>query len=94
METVCTYFGLDAERLLSPDRSARVVLPRQVAMHLMRSEAGASLPQIGQALGGRDHTTILHGCKKITDLLETDDGLRRQVAAIRERLYAGGHVPT
>jgi chromosomal replication initiator protein len=56
-------------------------------MYLLRQEANISLPQIGDALGGRDHTTIMYGCDKIADLLERDDRLRRQVIEIRERLY-------
>jgi chromosomal replication initiator protein len=59
-------------------------------MYLMREETGASLPQIGEALGGRDHTTVMYGYDKINDQLETDDGLRRQVFSIRETLY--GHA--
>jgi chromosomal replication initiator protein len=70
-----------------------VALPRQVAMYLIRAETDASLPQIGHALGGRDHTTVMYGCDKISDLLETDEGLRRQVLAIRERLYNTAHLP-
>ena len=47
----------------------------------------ASLPQIGEALGGRDHTTVMYGVDKIASLMETDDALRRRVSAIRETLY-------
>jgi chromosomal replication initiator protein len=56
-------------------------------MYLLREEVNCSLPQIGEALGGRDHTTIMYGCEKIADLLERDDHLRRQVIDIREQLY-------
>jgi chromosomal replication initiator protein len=77
------------ERMLGRDRSKEVALPRQIAMYLLREEANISLPQIGLALGGRDHTTILYGIEKITDLLERDDRLRRQLIDIREQLY--GH---
>jgi chromosomal replication initiator protein len=84
---VAHQYGIDEERLLSRQRSREVALPRQVAMYLMREETGASLPQIGEALGGRDHTTVMYGYEKITDRLETDDGLRRQVFSIREALY-------
>ena len=87
IQAVASQYGIPVERLLSRERSREVALPRQVAMYLMREETGASLPQIGEALGGRDHTTVMYGCEKITDLLETDDGLRRQVFAIREALY-------
>jgi chromosomal replication initiator protein len=64
-----------------------VALPRQVAMFLIREGTNASLPQIGEALGGRDHTTVMYGVDKIASLMETDDALRRRVSAIRETLY-------
>lgn len=84
---VAQAFGVSNDRMLARDRSAEVVLPRQVAMYLMREEARLSLPQIGQLLGGRDHTTVMYGCEKIGELLEKDERLRRQVAALREQLY-------
>lgn len=84
---VADTFGVAMERMLGRERSRAVALPRQIAMYLLREEANISLPQIGDALGGRDHTTILYGCEKIADLLETDDRLRRQVIEIREQLY-------
>jgi chromosomal replication initiator protein len=87
LAAVAGHFNLSREQLSSRDRSRHVALPRQVAMYLIREETRASLPQIGMALGGRDHTTVMYGCDKITDLLETDDGLRRQVMAIREAIY-------
>jgi chromosomal replication initiator protein len=46
------------------------------------------LPKIGEALGGRDHTTVMYGCGKIADQLEVDDALRRQVVALRDRIYS------
>ena len=87
---VADQFGIEEERMLSRQRSRDVALPRQVAMYLIREETGASLPQIGEVLGGRDHTTVMYGYDKITDRLETDDGLRRQVISIREALF--GHA--
>ena len=90
IRVVAKIYGVDEERLLSKQRSRDVSLPRQVAMYLIREETGASLPQIGEALGGRDHTTVMYGCNKISDRLETDDGLRRQVFSIREALF--GHA--
>jgi chromosomal replication initiator protein len=59
-----------------------------VAMYLIREETDASLPQIGEVLGGRDHTTVMYGCGKIADLLETDENIRRQVMAVREQLFS------
>ena len=54
----------------------------------MREETEASLPQIGDALGGRDHTTIKYGYEKLRGLVDTDDKLRREAALIREALYS------
>lgn len=84
---VAETFGVSMERMLGRERSRDVALPRQIAMYLLREEANISLPQIGNALGGRDHTTIMYGCDKIADLLERDDRLRRQVIQLREQLY-------
>lgn len=87
VDAVGQAFGVSQERLLSRDRSAEVALPRQIAMYLLREEARLSLPQIGETLGGRDHTTVMYGCRKIGELLEHDERLRRQVAGLREQLY-------
>ncbi|OGO19731.1 MAG: chromosomal replication initiation protein DnaA [Chloroflexi bacterium RBG_16_48_8] len=87
LKAVARYFGIDEDRLLGKQRSRDIALPRQIAMYLIREETGASLPQIGAFLGGRDHTTILYGYDKISDQLEIDDGLRRQVFSIKETLY-------
>jgi chromosomal replication initiator protein len=84
---VAEVYGVTVERVLGRDRSREVALPRQIAMYLLREEANISLPQIGEALGGRDHTTVMYGCEKISDLLEQDDRLRRQVIAIKDQLY-------
>ncbi|MDI6770301.1 MAG: chromosomal replication initiator protein DnaA [Anaerolineales bacterium] len=91
VKVVARAFDLSVERLLSPDRSRAVALPRQIAMYLMR-ETNLSLPRIGQAFGGRDHTTVMYACDKVADLLERDDQLRRQVVQIRNKLY-GQAVP-
>lgn len=91
LRRVAESFGLTVDRILGRDRSKQVALPRQIAMYLLREEANCSLPQIGDTLGGRDHTTVMYGCDKIAELLETDDRLRRQVIEIRERLYGNNY---
>ena len=93
IDAVAAFYNSSLEALVGPDRSKDVALPRQVAMYLIREETAASLPAVGDALGGRDHTTIMYGYKKIADLIERDDALRRQIIAIRERLYADAGVP-
>ena len=85
---VADQFQVDEDELVGPRRSRQVALPRQVAMYLLGEETNASLPAIGDALGGRDHTTVLYGYEKISDLIETDDFLRKQVSAIRQSLHA------
>jgi chromosomal replication initiator protein len=91
IKTVASAYGVTSERILGRDRSRLVALPRQIVMYLLREEANISLPQIGQELGGRDHTTVMYGCDKIADLLERDEKLRRKVIEIREKLY-GQHA--
>jgi len=86
LRVVSSAFGVTVDRLLGRDRSREVALPRQIAMYLLREE-NISLPQIGDALGGRDHTTVMYACDKVADLLERDDRLRRQVIEIREQIY-------
>jgi len=86
VDVVAKTFNLSIDRMLSPDRSRDVALPRQIAMFLMR-ETNISLPRIGQALGGRDHTTVMYACEKVADMIERDDRFRRQVIQIRQQLY-------
>jgi chromosomal replication initiator protein len=87
VKVVAAAFGITTEKLMGRDRSREAALPRQVVMYLLRQEANVSLPQIGEALGGRDHTTVIYACEKVADLIERDDRLRRQVLQIREELY-------
>ncbi len=86
VKTVAHFYGLSVEDLKSPRRSKVVALPRQVAMYLAREETDASLLEIGKALGGRDHSTILYGYEKISSLAE-EDSLRRELLSIKEMLY-------
>jgi chromosomal replication initiator protein len=87
IEVVAKSYGVPVDKLLGRGRTAEVALPRQVAMYLLREEAGLSLPQVGHELGGRDHTTVMYACEKMNELIETDATLRRQVVQIREKLY-------
>jgi len=87
LECTAAFYRLSQDDLIGRSRVSRVSEPRQIAMYLMREEAEASYPAIGAALGGRDHTTILHGCDKISRLLEQDAKLRRDIGQLREHLY-------
>jgi chromosomal replication initiator protein len=84
---VVRYYRVTLQGIKGRSRSRDIVRPRQVAMYLARTETQASLPEIGEALGGRDHTTVIYGVQKIEGLLEQDNTLRRQVAAIQEQLH-------
>ena len=86
LTAVARHYKVSAEQLTGPSRARAVSVPRQLAMYLIRRETGASLPAIGQLLGGRDHTTILHGCNKIETQIEADEALRRDWLAIKGRL--------
>jgi chromosomal replication initiator protein len=90
VEAVCRHFRVTTQALYGRSRRADIALPRQIAMYLARTETNASLPQIGEALGGRDHTTVLYACDKISDLAESDPDIRRDLMAIREMLYRKG----
>lgn len=85
---VASYYRLDEEALIERGRTKEVAAARHMAMYLAREETDASLPQIGEALGGRDHTTVMHGWEKIASLIEQDDRLRREMLSIREMIYS------
>lgn len=71
-KTVAEYFKIRVSDLLSARRSRSITRPRQVAMSLSKELTNHSLPEIGDAFGGRDHTTVLHACRKIVSLRESD----------------------
>ena len=87
MDIVARAFNLSNEELLSRNRSKKIALPRQIAMYLMREMGNSSLPQIGETLGGRDHTTVLYACEKVADMIERDELFRRQVHQIRDQIF-------
>jgi chromosomal replication initiator protein len=74
--TVAEYYKLKLSDLLSKRRTRSIARPRQVAMALSKELTNHSLPEIGEAFGGRDHTTVLHGCRKIKELQETMADIR------------------
>jgi chromosomal replication initiator protein len=83
---VARHYSISEEELKGRSRRRVVSVPRQLCMYLIREETGTSLPRIGELLGGRDHTTIMHGCEKIGSQIETDEQLRRDWLSIREHL--------
>jgi len=87
LKVVAEFYNLDPQQLKGPSRDKTVALARQVAMYLLREETSLSLPQIGRLLGGRDHSTVLHGYEKIARLVERDLQLNRQMTIIKELVY-------
>ncbi|MFZ9404858.1 MAG: chromosomal replication initiator protein DnaA [Candidatus Limnocylindrus sp.] len=87
---VAEHYGMTVEQLRGPKRDREIVVPRQIAAYLSREETDASLVRIGGALGGRDHSTIIHACGKIEREMSYDAELRREVALLREALLRHG----
>ncbi|HEX9334135.1 MAG TPA: chromosomal replication initiator protein DnaA [Anaerolineales bacterium] len=92
IELVAKEWQTTVEALLGRDRSQKIAQPRQVAMYLLRKETDASLPQIGEVLGGRDHTTVMYAIQKIAGDIETKTDLRKRVVNIKQQLYGQGAV--
>lgn len=91
LEGVCAYYHVEVELLRGKQRDRDIVWPRQVAMYLMREETSASLLQIGTALGGRDHTTIMHGWEKVNSEMAHNERIRQEIAAVLTSIQ-GGHA--
>jgi chromosomal replication initiator protein len=85
-QAVAEYYHISLAAMCGKQRDKHIVMPRQIAMYLIRQETQASLFEIGQLFGGRDHSTVLHACEKIERTINTNPTLRREVSAIREQL--------
>ncbi|MDO6594123.1 chromosomal replication initiator protein DnaA [Neptuniibacter sp. 1_MG-2023] len=85
---VADYYKIKVSDLLSKRRSRSVARPRQVAMSLSKELTNHSLPEIGDAFGGRDHTTVLHACRKIKELRESDADIREDYKNLLRHLTA------
>ena len=86
IDTICTYFDISREALLSKSREKRVAYPRQLAMYLMREVAHRSLIEIGDELGGRDHSTVHHGWQKMDRSLSIDPETKTDIGNLREMI--------
>ena len=85
-KTVADYYKIRISDLLSPKRNRSFARPRQLAMSLAKELTSHSLPEIGDAFGGRDHTTVLHACKKIVELCATDNKIKNDLIHLRRAL--------
>ncbi|HZX60855.1 MAG TPA: chromosomal replication initiator protein DnaA [Candidatus Methylomirabilis sp.] len=79
LEVVGDFYRIKEKELLSKSRHKSIVLPRQIAMYLCRTHTNASLPDIGSEFGGKDHSTVIHACTKIRELMARDEKFRKQL---------------
>lgn len=82
---VALEFGVSKTNIISARRTKDVVLPRHVAIYLSRELTLRTLPQIGRLFGGRDHTTVLHACRKVAERIERDPEFAARVKSISDR---------
>jgi chromosomal replication initiator protein len=87
IEKTARYFQISLDDLLGPKRDKDIVLPRQIAMWLLRSELHLSFPKVARELGRKDHTTAIHSVGKITDDIALNPSLKQQIDELKERLY-------
>jgi chromosomal replication initiator protein len=86
-QAVAEYYHISLDDMCGKQRDKHIVMPRQIAMYLIRQETQVSLLEIGQLFGGRDHSTVLHACEKIDRAVNINPTLRREIVAIREQLF-------
>jgi chromosomal replication initiator protein len=87
LEKVSDYYDISISELTGLKRDKEIVLPRQIAMYLLREELHLSYPKVARELGKKDHTTAIHSCEKIEKELEYNEPLRHEINLIRERVY-------
>jgi chromosomal replication initiator protein len=88
IEAVSKFFEIEVKDILGKGRKQELVKPRQIIMYLMRNEANVSFPTIGQELGGRDHTTAMHACNKISNETKNNEKLKQELESIKQLLYS------
>lgn len=86
IKLVADFYNIDPEAICDKTRKKEVVRPRQITMYILREDFNTSYPTIGDKLGGRDHTTVIHSCEKIKTDLKTDQNLVQQISQIRGML--------
>jgi len=87
IKAVSEFYDVSEKELIDHSRRKEVVRPRQITMYLLREDLKSSFPFIGEKLGKKDHTTVIHACKKITKELKDNPGLEDELHVIREKMY-------
>lgn len=88
--TICKYFNLTNKDLVGPKRQKELVLPRHISMYILSEELGMTVEKIGQVLGGRDHTTVMHGRDKIKQLINKDGEVQRVLIEVKQQALSTG----
>ncbi len=88
LQKTADYYEISYNDIVGTRRSREIVVPRQIAMFIMREELGMSYPRIAKSLGGKDHTTIMHGVKKITTQLDRDSAMSQEIQSIKKVLVS------
>ncbi|MFA7252935.1 MAG: chromosomal replication initiator protein DnaA [Patescibacteria group bacterium] len=83
------YYKLPIEEIISKKRTKELVLPRQITMYLLRHECGLSFPEIGREMGGKDHSTIMHGCNKIEACISSNNRVKEDLNNLKEQIFSG-----
>lgn len=86
---VAEFYDIKEKEIMATSRKKEVVRPRQIAMYLLREELKSSYPFIGKRFGGKDHTTAIYACEKITKELQQSEALVDEITLIRQRIYGG-----
>ncbi len=88
LSTICSYFDLSMKDLTGPKRQKGLVLPRHIAMYILSEQLSLTVERIGDILGGRDHTTVMHGRDRIKGLIQNDREVQRMFIEIKQKLTA------
>ncbi|HRY59964.1 MAG TPA: chromosomal replication initiator protein DnaA [Patescibacteria group bacterium] len=87
LRQVADFYDISVDEILGQKRNKELVYPRQILAYLLREELHLSFPKIGKELGGKDHTTIMHACSKISQELSSNDIIKHEINSIKERFF-------
>jgi chromosomal replication initiator protein len=86
VKTVAEFYNIEEQSVYEKTRRKEIIKPRQIIMFILREDFNISYPAIGDKLGGRDHTTVMHSCEKVKNDLKADDSLAQEIAQLRSIL--------
>ena len=87
IKTVANYYNISEKDIFEQTRKKQIVVPRQIAMYLLREDFNTSYPYIGEKFGGKDHTTVIHAYEKISNDIKSNEKIRDDIRQIREMIY-------